>query len=230
MGKGIGKGYKNMIGIDKRVHSMSAKGIKQPQRLNPLAFKDINKKFPKKLIKEFVKNIPDSQYDYEVSLNEVYDLEKGKYFTVSFAGKDKITKLFMFDTMAGVGHNFGFKDKDEAENLFYKIKRDLKAGVNPDLLKFQGSSKASIKTDNKIYKDVENMANNVMRLKETSYADEKDRDYLDKNIRSIFDSWEKKKIPKWKQNLLFDKAESLIENKNYSIKNMKSDVSDIINE
>jgi hypothetical protein len=32
MGKGQGKGYKNLTGRDPRVHSMSAKGIKQPQR------------------------------------------------------------------------------------------------------------------------------------------------------------------------------------------------------
>lgn len=36
MARGRGKGYKNIIGTDKRVHSMSAKGIKQPQRINPI--------------------------------------------------------------------------------------------------------------------------------------------------------------------------------------------------
>lgn len=36
MAKGKGKGYKNIVGTDKKVHSMSAKGIKQPQKINPL--------------------------------------------------------------------------------------------------------------------------------------------------------------------------------------------------
>jgi len=35
MGTGKGKGYRNIIGSDSRVHKMSACGIKQPQRVNP---------------------------------------------------------------------------------------------------------------------------------------------------------------------------------------------------
>ena len=42
MGKGQGKGYKNMIGKDKVVHSQSAKGFKQPQ-LFPHAIEKFNK-------------------------------------------------------------------------------------------------------------------------------------------------------------------------------------------
>ena len=33
MGKGMGKGYKNLVGKDKKVHSDSAKGRKQPQKI-----------------------------------------------------------------------------------------------------------------------------------------------------------------------------------------------------
>lgn len=39
MGKGKGKGYKNMLGVDKKIHSMSAKGIKQPQKIRTMALK-----------------------------------------------------------------------------------------------------------------------------------------------------------------------------------------------
>lgn len=49
MGKGTGKGYKNIIGTDKRIHSMSAKGIKQPQRINPIF---VNKVLSERKIKE----------------------------------------------------------------------------------------------------------------------------------------------------------------------------------
>jgi len=35
LGKGKGKGYRNIVGKDPHVHSQSAKGIKQPQRLPP---------------------------------------------------------------------------------------------------------------------------------------------------------------------------------------------------
>jgi hypothetical protein len=37
MGKGQGKGYKNLTGHDPRVHSMSAKGMKQPQKIGRFA-------------------------------------------------------------------------------------------------------------------------------------------------------------------------------------------------
>jgi len=48
MGKGTGKGYKNIIGIDSRIHSMSSKGIKQPQKINPIMINTLNSgKVPK---------------------------------------------------------------------------------------------------------------------------------------------------------------------------------------
>jgi len=49
MAKGTGKGYKNMMANDKRVHSMSAKGIKQPQKLCSVLLKS--------------GNMPDSRFD-----------------------------------------------------------------------------------------------------------------------------------------------------------------------
>ena len=36
MGKGKGKGYKNIIGKDPTVHSQSAQGRKQPQKISPI--------------------------------------------------------------------------------------------------------------------------------------------------------------------------------------------------
>lgn len=36
MATGQGKGYKNIAGSDPRIHSQSAKGISQPQRINPI--------------------------------------------------------------------------------------------------------------------------------------------------------------------------------------------------
>ncbi len=41
MGKGTGKGYKNIMGCDKKIHSQSARGIKQPQRICPVLNKAI---------------------------------------------------------------------------------------------------------------------------------------------------------------------------------------------
>ncbi len=43
MGKGTGKGYKNLMGSDKKIHSQSARGIKQPQRINPITNKKLEK-------------------------------------------------------------------------------------------------------------------------------------------------------------------------------------------
>jgi len=45
MGKGTGKGYKNMIGVDSKVHSMSAKGVKQPQKINAIVNKTLTNQF-----------------------------------------------------------------------------------------------------------------------------------------------------------------------------------------
>lgn len=54
MGKGRGKGYKNLIGKDPKVHSQSAKGIKQPQRI-PIGVKSFiqaNKDLVKKELED----------------------------------------------------------------------------------------------------------------------------------------------------------------------------------
>ncbi len=37
MGRGTGKGYKNILGNDKSIHSQSARGIKQPQRIGHIS-------------------------------------------------------------------------------------------------------------------------------------------------------------------------------------------------
>lgn len=36
MGKGRGKGYKNIVGKDPKVHAQSARGRKQPERISPI--------------------------------------------------------------------------------------------------------------------------------------------------------------------------------------------------
>jgi len=38
LGKGKGKGYRNIVGKDPHVHSQSAKGIKQPQKIPDTKF------------------------------------------------------------------------------------------------------------------------------------------------------------------------------------------------
>ena len=44
LGKGTGKGYKNIIGRDSSVHSQSAKGIKQPISINESKLNSMDKR------------------------------------------------------------------------------------------------------------------------------------------------------------------------------------------
>ncbi len=42
MGTGTGKGYKNILGNDRTIHSQSARGIKQPQKVNVMNLRPKN--------------------------------------------------------------------------------------------------------------------------------------------------------------------------------------------
>ena len=86
----------------------------------------------------------ESKYIFEVSLNETRDLD-GHWYDVSIAGKDIKTKYYVFDTMVGEGNYYGYRKKSDANKLFKKTVRDLKAGVNYHLLEFRGSPDAKIK-------------------------------------------------------------------------------------
>ena len=57
LGKGKGTGYKNLMGNDSKIHSQSAKGVKQPQKVNGLLDSKISrvKDSNKSLIKKFNK-------------------------------------------------------------------------------------------------------------------------------------------------------------------------------
>jgi len=57
-----------------------------------------------------------------------------------------------------------------------------------------------------------------------------DIDFYDSNIRQVFDYYSSIGLPMWKQNLLFDKAEKLIEDESYTITQFNKDVDDIVTE
>jgi hypothetical protein len=78
----------------------------------------------------------ESQYKFKLKMNEVSD-EQGHYFTVSMAGKDLRTGKYMF--ISTVGNSYGYRDRKVAEKLFENVARQLKSGVNYELLTFKGS-------------------------------------------------------------------------------------------
>lgn len=68
LGKGLGKGYKNLVLKDPVVHSLSARGIKSYNQIPTLMAK---KTLPPKRIRDFV-----ADHDFVVSPEDVMELEK----------------------------------------------------------------------------------------------------------------------------------------------------------
>jgi len=94
MGRGQGKGFKNIIGLDPKTHSNSARGIKQPQKLSPRV-QNMLKKNPslenksfKELQKKgvFLKFQADSDGDGVVNIKDCKPLDPKKQdFKQTFA-------------------------------------------------------------------------------------------------------------------------------------------------
>ncbi len=80
MGKGRGKGFKNLIPQqDSRTHSLSARGIKQPQRINPMI------------------NLSEKQISNRLYEKEVIDSINGESYGKTFKS-DKEKLQFLKDT------------------------------------------------------------------------------------------------------------------------------------
>ena len=83
MGKGRGKGYSNITGKDPRVHSQSAKGIKQPQNIpmSSMLRKRIEKEdFFSKIMEEG--NLIISGLDENMNSYRVFEF-RGKKFKIT---------------------------------------------------------------------------------------------------------------------------------------------------
>ena len=125
------------------------------------------------------------------------------------------------------------KGKKEDEKYFIGGETETEArrkakdwGLNPDTV-FKNTNdgqaaEAKERMKQKSFdRDLENMANNLMSVKEQK--DEENRNYSDKQIQKIFDKWEEQKIPQWKRGLIFDRVEDFIEDKNSSLSKLKKD-------
>ena len=117
LGTGTGKGYKNMMGKDPMIHSQSAKGMKQPQKIpkictrcqldNPnTKLKDIicpeNSNFPKIQINEIM-----SKESFEKLYNT--EIEKFKSETVSFTDLGYPDKKVYYVKLKGYDEPFMIK-------------------------------------------------------------------------------------------------------------------------
>lgn len=87
MGKGRGKGFKNLIPRDSKTHSNSAKGIKQPQKLSPRveAMLRTNPDLKNKSFKQlqnkgvFLKSQGDTDKDGVVNIKDCKPLDKSRH-------------------------------------------------------------------------------------------------------------------------------------------------------
>ncbi len=92
MGKGTGKGYKNIISSDKKIHSQSAKGIKQPQRINPIII-DPKKRLRAELIAleksvDKVDKLSDIDLVYEAKYHDEWEENESDYNGLRIDYKD----------------------------------------------------------------------------------------------------------------------------------------------
>jgi hypothetical protein len=104
LGKGLGKGYKNIIpNYDSRVHSLSAKGIKQKSKKNPV---------PKKL-----KNLPKFEKVQDTEGLTVYEISKPKAFDKTIRAQVSLVKMPDGYGILGKGYitkKIGIDKKSEA--------------------------------------------------------------------------------------------------------------------
>jgi hypothetical protein len=114
LGKGSGSGYRNMIPTDPRVHSQSAKGLKQPQRFMPI--------MPKPTTEE-LKEIKDGVYEYKGYIIEIMPHEVPE----SPREWDNLGTMATFHSRYDLGDKVDFKSEqfdswDEMANYIEKEK------------------------------------------------------------------------------------------------------------
>ncbi len=146
MGKGTGKGYKNLMGSDKKIHSQSAKGIKQPQRVkniispqqqSTLIFKkkyfDKFKKLLNPKLPQFIENKVLSEKEInllkrrlnnkEITRAEVFFLQdEGFRLTLEQEEKGKAWLINLWKTPTGVerkNNPFGYREEEVLKNVDY---------------------------------------------------------------------------------------------------------------
>jgi hypothetical protein len=114
MGKGQGKGYKNLTGRDPKVHSMSAKGMKQPQRM---AMAKINKSLTLSQAQEKLRGTP-------LRIRDVGDkfIFSGGYRSTEFIEKKDLTPGFIENAVKDYkkNHRLEKKLRKEAQALMEK--------------------------------------------------------------------------------------------------------------
>ena len=116
MGKGRGKGYSNITGKDPSVHSDSARGRKQPQRINSLASRGIKTaNRVKPIVRQLILNIrkvktPVKEVSRERVLNNkipdwrtiIAKTKKGNFYEVMWIDKEN-AEIFYGDFQSAFG-------------------------------------------------------------------------------------------------------------------------------
>ena len=147
MGKGTGKGYKNMMGIDPKVHSQSAKGIKQPQSMKPIPKVPVLNSEEKEAMSNLgrddflnLKKTLKEEFDSKISNfreeeNGVYaiELESGEEFYV-FESDDRAERFAVEGVMDDLDKEPELFNKDFIQNHIYitDTYRRIMAGEESD--------------------------------------------------------------------------------------------------
>jgi len=117
LGKGKGKGYKNIMGKDPKVHSMSAKGMKQPQRIKEYMLMD---RFAEE-------NKPKRKYP-NINLTQQEIVAVDSYLSNDFSEIDTFNEdengVYRIETKSGEEF-FLFKNEERAEEYARAYVREM---------------------------------------------------------------------------------------------------------
>lgn len=132
LGKGTGKGYRNIIGKDPRVHSDSARGRKQPQRIKPI-YGIGNKIYGYEKYKILPKNIIPKDVEYQGAgefnnrgVSFYYSKSKNRNYMRNDSGQwidTKTEKIFLDTDKDGVPDNKDCRPFDPTKQDIERFRR-----------------------------------------------------------------------------------------------------------
>lgn len=179
MGKGQGKGYKNMMGADSKVHSLSAKGLKQPQRINPMILQ------PQNNTTEIVYDEKDIVVDEEMTVGEQPKMGFGSKLKKGFKKGYEATKNRIADEKAKAKERRFQARKDELHELKRPEVRKLETQEKRvDELRFQKESEEDPEEIRRLEKELDKEEHQLNeRIEEVTNINLED--YSDKELKKL---------------------------------------------
>jgi len=121
LGKGKGKGYKNIVGKDPKIHSDSSKGRKQPQKLSPRvnAMLQKNPKLKDKNFKQLQKSGVFLKYQGDADKDGVKNIKDCKPLDVKRHKDEPVTEI---------KYDYGLDLQSSPEKESYLSRKSRQAG------------------------------------------------------------------------------------------------------